>query len=78
MTFEAKKGHVFDDPGHPQEQITIIQEGSFEFRVGEKTKIVKAGNVVYIAPNESHSATALEDVKGLDIFSPGRHEDKYN
>ncbi len=59
---------------HPHEQATYITKGSFEFTVGEETKIVKAGDCLYKQPNVIHGAKALEDSALIDIFTPVRKD----
>ena len=48
--------------------------GSFEYEVEGKKYILHKGDSYYVAPNENHGATALEDAVILDIFTPQRED----
>lgn len=76
MGVEARfqKGAVGTAHRHPHEQISYILKGSFEYTVEGKTYLLGPGDSYYVAPNELHGATALEDAVILDIFSPQRED----
>ena len=57
---------------HPHEQITYIISGEFEFSIGGKKKILKAGDATYKQPNIEHGAVCLEAGVLLDVFTPSR------
>lgn len=59
---------------HPHEQLTYVLSGSFEFTIGDETKIVKAGDVLYKQPNVMHGCTCLEKGVLLDTFTPMRKD----
>ena len=77
MKFTGKKGYVFSDKGHKQEQVTVLLKGEFKFTVEGETRIMKEWGAVFIAPMEKHGGEALTDVMGIDIFFPKRKEKKY-
>ena len=68
------KGCVVPLHQHPNEQISMVVSGSMEFIIDGKPQIVRAGDVLVIPGNIPHSATALEDFDGLDIFAPPRQD----
>ncbi len=72
MTF--KKGAVGSLHSHPHEQATYVKNGSFEFTIGDDTKVVKEGDCLYKEPNIIHGAKALEDGMLIDIFTPKRED----
>lgn len=74
VTFE--KGVSLPVHAHVHEQITYIAKGSFEFTLGEETKVVKQGDSIYIPGNMPHSVTALEDAVAVDAFTPQREDFK--
>jgi quercetin dioxygenase-like cupin family protein len=65
---EVKEHH------HPHEQIMHVVSGEFEFTLKGETKIYRAGDIVCIPSNISHSGKALTDCELMDIFSPARDE----
>ena len=64
-----EKGAVGTMHRHPHEQVSYILSGSFG-----KKYILHKGDSYYVAPNENHGATALEDAVILDIFTPQRED----
>ena len=60
---------------HPQEQVTMVQQGRVRFFVDGKERIATAGDVLHFPPNLPHGATMLdEEVVLVDIFSPIRED----
>ena len=69
-----KAGCVVPEHRHENEQISMVTAGSMEFVINGQTQIVSAGEVLIIPGGVAHSATALEDFEGLDIFAPPRKD----
>lgn len=69
-----KKGCVVPEHSHHNEQISMIEEGSLQFKMGGVDRIVGAGELVRIPPNLPHSVVALEDSIAVDLFSPPRED----
>ncbi|MGL4865612.1 MAG: cupin domain-containing protein [Paraclostridium sp.] len=59
---------------HIHEQMTYVLEGEFVFKIGDKEKIVKAGDVLYKESNVEHGCICLEKGKLIDIFTPIRQD----
>ena len=59
---------------HYHSQVTYIEGGEFEFSIGEETKLVKAGDSVYIPPNVLHGAICKKEGILIDVFSPIRED----
>lgn len=59
---------------HEHRQCTYVANGVFEFRVGEETKILKAGDALYMEPNVSHGVKCMEAGVLIDTFSPMRED----
>ncbi|MBU2326543.1 MAG: cupin domain-containing protein [Alphaproteobacteria bacterium] len=59
---------------HPHEQITYVISGKFEFKVGDETYYISAGDSLYKQPNIMHGATCLQAGTLLDIFTPHRED----
>ncbi len=72
MHFE--KGAVGAMHHHPHEQISYIVSGVFEFTVGGRKNVVKAGDAVYKQSNIEHGAVCLEEGVLIDIFTPMRED----
>jgi quercetin dioxygenase-like cupin family protein len=74
VEFTLDKGAIIAEHKHPHEQITHIISGKIEFTVNGETRIMEAGEVLYIPSNLPHSAVALEDTINIEIFSPPRED----
>ena len=59
---------------HHNEQLSMCLSGSMEFTLDGHSVTIRAGEVLVIPPNLPHSALAIEDFDGLDIFSPPRKD----
>lgn len=60
---------------HAHEQITLVEQGSALFTIGNEERIAQAGDVLHFPPGTWHGATILdEEVVLLDIFSPIRED----
>jgi quercetin dioxygenase-like cupin family protein len=68
------KGCVVPEHSHHNEQISMIEQGRLRFVLDGKEQIVGPGEVLRIPPHVVHSAEALDDVIGTDIFSPHRED----
>jgi quercetin dioxygenase-like cupin family protein len=69
-----RKGCSVPEHSHHNEQISIMEQGALKFVVGGQEKIVRAGEVLRIPPHVPHSAEAVYDSVGIDIFSPVRED----
>lgn len=59
---------------HPHEQVTYVVSGEFSFTVGDVTKIVKAGDSVYMEPNVMHGCECIKKGVLIDNFTPQRED----
>ena len=59
---------------HESEQISIVFEGALRFEMEGREVMVRAGEMLVIPSNIPHSALAIEDTVGIDVFSPIRHD----
>jgi quercetin dioxygenase-like cupin family protein len=59
---------------HDSEQFSFIASGALHFVIGGEEVTVRAGQMVEIPSNVPHSAVALEDTTGIDVFSPIRRD----
>ena len=72
ISFQAgAKGKVH---AHPHTQVSYVGRGSFRFRVGDETKVVRRGDSILIPPNTLHGVEALEEAMLVDVFSPARQD----
>jgi quercetin dioxygenase-like cupin family protein len=68
------KGAVVPEHSHLSEQMSYVIEGSLEFTMGGRTRVVTAGEVLVVPPHLPHKVIALEDTLSADIFSPIRQD----
>ena len=58
---------------HEEEQISIVIDGEFEFRVNGEKRLMKRGDAVVIPPNVPHGARTLDSkCLEMDVFHPPR------
>lgn len=71
---EMKAGAVVPVHSHHNEQITTVQSGSLRFLLKDGPVIVSAGQVLTLAPHETHGVEVLEDSVAIDLFTPRRED----
>ena len=59
---------------HHHSQISYVESGVFEVEIDGVKKIIKGGDVFYVAPNLIHGAICKEDGMLIDVFSPMRED----
>lgn len=69
-----EKGAVGAPHTHSHTQATYVASGVFEFSTQGETRIVKAGDGVYMEPGVLHGCTCLESGILIDTFSPLRKD----
>ncbi|HEY3739307.1 MAG TPA: cupin domain-containing protein [Bryobacteraceae bacterium] len=71
-----KDGCFVPEHHHPNEQVSIVYEGSlkFVFPTEGREVVVHAGDALEIPANLPHSAVALEDTVAMDVFTPPRQD----
>jgi quercetin dioxygenase-like cupin family protein len=57
---------------HPHRQVSYVEHGTFEVRVGEETTVLNEGDCYLVPPDVPHGVTALEDASLIDVFAPTR------
>ena len=71
---EFETGAIGYKHAHIHAQVTYVESGKFEFTVGSTSKVLEAGDCVYIPPDELHGAVCQEAGALLDVFSPVRED----
>jgi quercetin dioxygenase-like cupin family protein len=66
------QGGVVPTHHHESEQISYGLEGALRLELEGTAVVLRHGDVLVIPSNVPHSAVALEDYRGFDIFSPLR------
>ena len=69
-----KKGGIVPTHSHHNEQVSMCDSGLLRFLFDGKEVMLGPGQALVIPPSVSHSAEALEDFSGMDIFSPERQD----
>lgn len=71
--YEFEAGAQFPLHSHPQEQITLVEEGEVEFTIGGEVKRLSPGDWSVIPPNVEHGLRAGPDgARFLAIIVPRR------
>ena len=69
-----EEGAIGAEHTHPHEQITYIISGEFEFNVGGKKMLLKAGDTTFKQSGVLHGAVCKKKGVLLDIFTPCRQD----
>lgn len=69
-----KKGAIGTVHAHVHSQTTYCPEGSFEFTIGAESKVIKAGDAVYIPSGVLHGVVCLQEGALIDTFNPVRQD----
>lgn len=69
-----KEGCGVPEHSHESEQFSYIVTGALRFKVGDEELTVAAGEVLHIPSRVPHSAVAIADSTGIDVFSPIRQD----
>lgn len=64
-----KSGGLLKSHSHGNAQITYIIKGRFEFVLDGDSRVLSAGDAVFIEPGESHSIFCLEDGEIIEAFN---------
>ena len=67
-----EKGSVGTLHRHYHTQVSYVVSGKFEFTIDGKTKIVSAGDALYMEPDVLHGCVCLEAGVLIDCFTPMR------
>jgi unsaturated pyranuronate lyase len=57
---------------HPHRQVSYVERGAFEVRVGDATTVLRQGDCYFVSPDVPHGVTALEEASLIDVFAPAR------
>jgi len=66
------QGGVVPAHQHESEQLSYVVKGALKFELEGREIVVRQGEVLHIPSNVPHSAVAVEDFFGIDVFSPIR------
>lgn len=69
-----EKGGIGTLHQHHHSQITYVVGGVFEVEIDGVKKLLKGGDVFYVAPNLIHGAVCIEEGMLIDVFSPMRED----
>jgi quercetin dioxygenase-like cupin family protein len=72
--FRFDKGNKVASHHHGNDQITIVEKGAVRMVVGDEAFVLKAGQMVHVAPDIPHGNEALEDTVIMELFSPIRED----
>ena len=67
-----EKGAIGTPHEHFHSQASFVVSGRFEVEIGEKKKILSAGDSFYVEPDMRHGVVCLEAGVLIDTFTPMR------
>lgn len=59
---------------HPHRQVSYVERGAFEVRLGGETTVLREGDCFFVPPDVPHGVVALEDGVLVDVFTPARQD----
>ncbi|MDM7917351.1 MAG: cupin domain-containing protein [Candidatus Eisenbacteria bacterium] len=74
-----REGADYPEHFHPQEQVTIVEEGALEFHIGEDRMTVSRGEMISVEPGVRHATRVTEGsgrVVALNLFL-GRNGERH-
>ncbi|MBE6481792.1 MULTISPECIES: cupin domain-containing protein [Actinomyces] len=57
FTFDA--GQLLTEHASTKAVVVTLLEGEMDFAIGQRTERMRAGDVIYLAPNDRHALTAV-------------------
>jgi len=69
-----EKGAIGSPHQHFHSQTSYCVSGEFRFDIGSETRIITAGDGVYIPPDMLHGAECISEGILIDVFSPLRED----
>ena len=72
--WNVKAGSSLPHHSHPNEQITTVIRGTFQFTIDGETQIIEPGFTVIIPPNAKHQGKSITDCQLIDVFYPMRED----
>ena len=75
VRYVYEPGLQFPEHSHPQEQVTMVEEGELEYKIDTDRVVLHEGDICAIPPNVSHS-TKIGDERAvaISIFTPVKEE----
>nr|WP_294895133.1 cupin domain-containing protein [uncultured Pedobacter sp.] len=70
--FEAEA--VGDLHEHHHSQVTYVESGVFEMKIGDEVKTIRKGDGYYVPPYAVHGCVCKEPGTLIDVFSPYRED----
>lgn len=71
VTFPPDSG--FPSHVHPEEQVSIVREGTMEITIADTARTVRPGDVIVFPPDVPHAGRTFDvPCRLIDIFSPPR------
>jgi quercetin dioxygenase-like cupin family protein len=73
---QLRRGCKVPRHSHHNEQASYVIEGRLRFLIGtdQEEMVVGPGQVIVLPGHLPHAVEALEDTRGLDVFSPPRQD----
>ncbi len=71
---EVKEGSITQPHTHKNEEVIIVLEGGWRFKLPSGDVTIGPNQMLWIPPGVEHSSEALEDTVALDICTPSRSD----
>ena len=69
-----KKGCEVAEHSHPNEQVSMVEQGALKFVMDGVEHVVKSGEIMRVPPSVVHSVQAIDDCVMVEVFSPRRQD----
>lgn len=75
VRYVYEAGLQFPEHSHPQEQVTMVEEGVLEYEIDTEKVILHEGDICAIPPNVPHSTKVVDErAVAISIFTPVKEE----
>ena len=59
---------------HPHRQVSYVESGCFRVELGDRVRVLQAGDGFFAPPDVEHGVVALEAGVLVDVFTPARED----
>ncbi|GAB3022063.1 cupin domain-containing protein [Niabella terrae] len=59
---------------HPHIQVSYVESGAFELRIGAETRLLQAGDGYFVPPDIPHGCVCRQAGVLVDVFTPARQD----
>ncbi|GAB4364696.1 MAG: hypothetical protein Kow0042_03490 [Calditrichia bacterium] len=75
VRYVYEPGLHFPEHSHPQEQVTLVEQGTLEYTIDGEKVVLNEGDICAISPNVPHSTVVIGGrAIAISIFTPVKED----